>query len=460
MSLNNITRIAIAIVSVGALSSCHIYNKYSMSTDTELTAEYVEATKSEVDSSAFGNLRWQEVFTDPYLAQLINTALENNVNLSNAKLNIDIAQAQLKGARLSYLPSVTFAPNGAGASYDHSPMTWSYTLPLAVSWEVDIFGKLLNTNRKAKASLLQSEAYEQAVKSQLIAGVANCYYTIAMLEKQLKISRETAQIWKENVDVMKNLKLAGRVTESAVVQSTANYYSILASITDLEVSVHEANNTMSLLMNTMPQTWNISADAEFTTPTIIREGVPMKELASRPDVRAAEQNVAVAYYATNMARSAFYPALTISSNGGFTNLLGSVISNPGKWFITLAGQLTAPIFARGQLYANLEATRAQQQQAMNNFEYTLLSASKEVSEALLLYEKSSQKAELLSQQVENLEKAVEYTEDLLTLSGTSTYLEVLTAQQSLLSAQISQVTCQNAKARAAINLYQSLGGGR
>jgi NodT family efflux transporter outer membrane factor (OMF) lipoprotein len=380
--------------------------------------------------------------------------------MSNAKLNIDIAQAQLKGARLSYLPSVTFAPNGAGSSYDGSAMSWTYQLPLAVSWEVDIFGKLLNTNRKAKAALLQSEAYSQAVRSQLIAGVANCYYTIAMLEKQLQISRETADIWKENVEVMKNLKLAGRVTESAVVQSAANYYSILASITDLEVSLHEANNSMSLLMNVMPQTWGISADAEFNTPAILRDGIPMHELASRPDVRAAEQSVAVAYYATNQARSSFYPGLTISANGGFTNLLGSFISNPGKWFVNLAGSLTAPLFARGQLISNLEATKAQQQQAMNNFEYTLISASKEVSEALLLYDKSSEKAELLAQQVENLKKAVEYTEDLLSLSGTTTYLEVLTAQQSLLSAQISEVTCQNAKARAAINLYQSLGGGR
>jgi outer membrane protein TolC len=177
-------------------------------------------------------------------------------------------------------------------------------------------------------------------------------------------------------------------------------------------------------------------------------------------VRAAEQSVAVAYYATNQARSSFYPGLTISANGGFTNLLGSFISNPGKWFVNLAGSLTAPLFARGQLISNLEATKAQQQQAMNNFEYTLISASKEVSEALLLYDKSSEKAELLAQQVENLKKAVEYTEDLLSLSGTTTYLEVLTAQQGLLSAQISEITCQNAKARAAINLYQSLGGGR
>ncbi len=460
MSLNNISRIAILAVSVGTLSSCHIYNKFHMPTDTEITARYAEAVDAPVDSTAYGNLKWEDVFTDPMLAEFINRALANNKDLNNAKLNIDMAHAQLKGARLSYLPSLTLMPNGAGASYDHSKISWTYQIPVAASWEIDLFGKLLNSNRKAKAALLQSEAYEQAVRSQIIGGVANCYYTIAMLEKQLEISRQTAQYWSESVEVMKNLKLAGRVNESAVVQSTANYYSILGSITDLEVSLHEANNTMSLLLNEMPRQWDIPADARFTTPTILREGVPMRELASRPDVRAAEQSLAAAYYTTNQARAAFYPGLTISSNGGFTNLLGSFISNPGKWFIQLAGQLTAPLFARGQLISNLEATKAQQEQAMNNFEYTLLNASAEVSDALMLYTKSEEKSLLLEKQVENLEKSVEYTEELLSLNGSSTYLEVLTAQQSLLQAQISQVACENAKARAAINLYQSLGGGR
>ena len=259
---------------------------------------------------------------------------------------------------------------------------------------------------------------------------------------------------------MKNLKLAGRVRETAVVQSEANYYSILGSITDLEVSLHEAQNTLSLLLNTEPRTWDVPVGATFVAPAIIREGVPMRELASRPDVRAAEQSLAIAYYATNQARSAFYPGVTLTSNGGFTNLLGSMIVNPGKWFIQLAGSLSAPLFARGQLISNLEAAKAQQKQAMNTFEHTLMSASAEVSNALVLFAKNSEKAELLVHQVEKLEKAVEYTEELLTLDGSSTYLEVLTAQQSLLGAQISQVACENAKARAAINLYQALGGGR
>ena len=459
MTIKNISRIAVVGLSLTMLSSCHIYNKFDMPEDNALAQEYVNAKAAEVDSAAFGNLQWQQVFTDPMLVDLINQALENNVNLQNAKLNVDIAHAQLKGARLSYLPSVALAPNGAGVSYAKSQFAWTYQLPVAVSWEIDIFGKLLNTKRGAKAAVLQSEAYQQAVRSQIIAGVANCYYAIASLERQLEVSRQTAQNWGESVEVMKNLKLAGRTNEAGVVQSTANYYSVLASITDLEVAINDAHNTMSLLLNVLPQKWNISSTATLNAPEIMRTGVPMCELAARPDIRAAEQSVAVAYYATNQARSAFYPGLSITANGGFTNLLGNVIVNPAEMFVQLAGSLTMPLFARGANIARLEATKAQQKQAMNNFEYALMSASAEVSNALTIHQKSEEKSTLLASQIENLEKSVEYTQELLSL-GTATYLEVLNAQTSLLAAQMSQISCDLTRQQAVINLYQSLGGGR
>ncbi len=187
----------------------------------------------------------------------------------------------------------------------------------------------------------------------------------------------------------------------------------------------------------------------------------MAELAARPDVEAAEQDLAAAFYATAGARAAFYPGLNITANGGFTNLLGSMIKNPGDWFYQLAGSLTAPLFARGQNIARLQASKAQQQQALNNFEYTIMSAAAEVSEALTVYEKSLEKSVYLDDQIENLEKSVEYTKDLMMYStGNTSYLEVLTAQQSLLSAQISQINTRLSRARSVINLYQSLGGGR
>lgn len=451
---------AVALL-VSATTGCNIYKKYSLPTEgSDLAAEYAAALDAEIDSAAFGNLPWEEVFTDPVLADLIRQALANNKDLANAKLNVDVAHANMLGARLSYLPSLALTPNGAGASYAGSKMSWTYSIPLAASWEIDVFGKILNTKRGASESYRQMQDYEQAVRSQIIGGVANCYYAIAAIEAQLRLSRATAESWASSVQVMKNLKEAGQVNEAAVVQSTAQYYSILAAITDLETSLVEANNTMSLLLNVLPQNWQISPDAvAMDAPAIVRESIPMRELAARPDVRAAERNVAVAYYATNSARAAFYPGLSISAQGGFTNLLGSFIKNPGDWFVQLAGSLTAPLFSRGQNIARLKASKAQQEQAMNDFEYALLSASAEVRYAMSLIDNSGEKYDLLAVQVENLEKSVEYTELLLQL-GTSTYLEVLTAQQGLLGAQQSMIACQLTRDQAIINLYQSLGGGR
>lgn len=455
---------ASALLAVG-LGSCNIYKKYETPTDTALMSEYASALKSDTDSMALGNLRWQDVFTDPVLAGIIEQALENNTNLKNARLNVEIAHANLKGAKLAYLPSVALAPTGSGSKFfDMTPsmsMQWSYNIPLAVSWEVDIFGKLLNSKRGAQAAFEQSEAYRQAVRSQIISAVANCYYGIACIEAQLKVSRSTAEIWAQSVQTMKDMKEAGKVNEVAVVQSEAQYYGILGSITDLEVSLDEMNNTMSLLVGVMPQKWTVSPEAEMEVPLLRRENIPMVELASRPDVAAAEKSLAAAYYSTNSARAAFYPGLSITANGGFTDLVGSVIMNPGKFFINLGASLTAPLFSRGTNIARLEAAKAQQQQALNNFEYTLMSASAEVSDAMTLFEKSVEKQTVLKFQAEKLEKAVDYTQELLSVGGyNTTYLDVLTAQQGLLQAQMGVITAKNNQNRALINLYQSLGGGR
>lgn len=464
MKTSYITRVAMALALTAAFSSCHIYKKYETPTSTALTKAYAEAREMPADSAAFGNLLWEDVFTDPMLASLIKQALVNNNDLRNAQLNVDIARANLRGARLSYLPSLALSPNGAGASYAGSDLSWTYTLPAQLSWEIDIFGKILNSKRGAQAALYRSEAYAQAVRSQIISAVASTYYSIAAVHSQLALSRTTSELWKETVNTMRDLKEAGRgVTEAAVVQSSANYYSILGSITDLESSLDKLNNTMSLLLNTMPQEWAVADKVDLQVPQLIRAGVPMVELACRPDVQAAEQSLAAAYYSTNSARAAFYPGLTIMANGGFTNLLGSMIKNPGEWFINLAGQLTAPLFARGQNIARLKATKAQQQQAMNNFQYALMSASAEVSNALTAYHNTSAKLQQLATQADYMARAVDITDTLFTNAASSyptTYLEVLTAQQNYLSVQMNFINCNLIRTSAIINLYQALGGGR
>lgn len=461
MKMKFLNKALLVVALAASMSSCHIYKKYETPTSTPLTKEYAEAKAQEQDSTAFGNLRWQDVFTDPLLVDLINRALENNTDLRNAQLNVEAARAQLLGAKLAYLPSLALAPNGAGAKYGSSDFGWSYQLPAQASWEIDIFAKLLNSKRSASAALLQSEDYAQAVRSQIIAAVATTYYTLAAVNEQLVLSRNTSALWSETVDKMRDLKEAGRTNEAGVMQSEANYYNILASITDLETSVVRLNNTMSLLLNSMPMQWTVADGAQLAMPANAKDGVTMATLAARPDVAAAEQALAVAYYATNSARAAFYPGLTITANGGFTNLLGSMIVNPGDWFVQLAGSLVAPLFSRGQNIARLKAAKAAQEKAMNTFEYTLMNAAAEVSNALTVYEKSNEKALLLDKQVIDLSKAVEMTEALFNYSsGDVNYLNVITAQQSLLAAQISRIACSQSANLAVINLYQSMGGGR
>lgn len=464
MKANKIILMVAAGLSMSMLSGCHLYKKYDLAQEENaLVKEYNQALQEAEDSTSVGNLDWRTVFTDPMLQDLIVRALDNNTNLEQSHINVEIAHAQLNGAKLSYLPSVAFAPQGSLSKFHIDGASWgkTYTLPLAVNWEVDVFGKLLNNKRGAQINYERSQAYQQAVRSQIIAGVAHCYYAISTLESQLQLSRKTADLWKENVQVMTDLKEAGRVTQAAVVQSQAQYYSILAQITDIEQGLVQANNSLSLLLNVMPQKWNVQPDATLTLPVKYVAGVPMRELASRPDIKAAELGLAAAYYTTNSARAAFYPTFNISSNGGFTNQLGQAIMNPGKWFISLAASMTAPIFMRGQLTTNLKVAKLQQQTALLGFENAVFSAAADVSNAITAYEKSSEKMRYLQGQVQNLDQALSINRELLALGGyNTTYLEVLTAQQSLLAAQMGELTCRQDQASAIINLYQNLGGGR
>lgn len=458
----NFKKFALIAATGMMLASCQLYKKYELPAEqSAIAADYKKALEAAPDSTSLPYLGWEQVFTDPILQGYIRRALADNTNLENARLNIDAAKAQLKGAKLSYFPSVAITPNGGTASYGGSHMNWSYTIPAAVNWEIDAFAKILNRKRGAQVGVEQAEAYRQAVQSQIVCGVASTYYAIVLLNQQLDLTKRTAQIWKDQVSSMELMMNAGMTNNAAVVQSRAQYYSIMASIPDLENSLQTTHNALCLLLNTYPgQTWPVTSSLDFTMPTVVETGVPMSYLAARPDVRAQERALAAAYYQTNAARAAFYPSLNISAQGGFTNLLGSIISNPGKWFIQLAGQLTAPIFSRGQNIATLEAAKASQQIALNNFEYSVLAASADVSDALIGIRTNQEKREALIKQVENLEKSVEYTTELFSYGQSTTYLEVLTAQSGLLNAQMASLACWHSKVSSLISLYQAVGGGR
>lgn len=423
---------------------------------------YEDAVKAAVnDSTTLPFLSWEQVFTDTLLQGYIRTALEQNKDIDNAVKNIDIARAQLKGAKLSYFPSVALNPNGGAAKYGNGRMDkWTYSIPLAISWEVDAFAKILNRKRGAEVYVEQMQAYLQAVRSQIVCSVATCYYSLILMHQQLDLAERTSTIWKDQVESMRLMKLAGWVNEAAVVQSDANYWSVMSSIPDIKEQIHTLESTMSLLLHSYPRQWDVSGNMDFTLPVSLENGVPVSYLAARPDIKSAERNLASTYYATNTARAAFYPSFTISINGGFTNLLGSMVVNPGKFFLQLAGSLAAPLFSRGTNIANLEVAKANQQKAMNDFETAILSASADVSDALASYKFNHEKREYIMKQIDDLEKSVEYTQELLTLDPGTTYLEVLTARSSLLSAQLSSLSAWYSKVNALITLYQTVGGGR
>ena len=445
------------------LNSCHIYRKYQRPDDitTEgLFRDTISAGEALPDDSLnIGDMDWTEIFTDPALQTLIRAGLEKNSDLQSALLQVEAVQADFKAARLAFLPSFTLAPQGAVSSFDGSKASWTYNVPITASWEIDIFGRLMNSKRNAKAALVQSKAYAQAVRTQIIAAIANGYYTLLMLDKQLAITEETALLWEQSVQTMRDMKIGGMTNEAAIAQSEANCRMIAASIPALRRQIRETENSLSTLLYQAPQTIARGSFDDQTLPDMLHAGVPVQLLANRPDVQAAEMSLASAYYSTNIARSALYPNLVISGSAGWTNSAGSAIINPGKILLSAAASLVQPIFNHGSNLARLKAAKAQQEIAAIGFQQTILNAGKEVSDALYQYQSYN---EILAQrhlQVAALHDAVEYTESLMKL-GTSTYLEVLTAQQSLLSAQLSEVSDTYQSMIAVVSLYHALGGGR
>ncbi len=456
-----IQTILYSLCMVTFLSSCHIYKQYDRP-DIDIKGLYRDPVAINdtlvSDTNNMADLPWEKVFTDPYLQSLIRLGLERNVDLQTALLKVQEARASLMTSRLSYLPSLTLAPQGGVSSFDKKQGSWSWSLPVSASWEIDLFGKLLNTKRAAKAALMQSEAYQQAVQTQVVAAIANYYFSLLMLDEQLQITETTSVLWAKNVETMKAMKEAAMVNEAGVVQSQANYHAVMASIADLKDQIRQVENSLSLLLRQAPQHIERGQLKNQHLPVILEAGVSVQLLAKRPDVKAAEMALAGTYYNANEARAAFYPSLTISGTYGWTNQAGNMILNPGKMIASALGSLIQPLFYRGANIARLKIAKAQQQEAMLSFEQAILNAGADVSDALSLYESAKQKSLQRTEQINALQKSVEYTQELLTL-GTSTYLEVLTAQQSLLNAQLSGVSDRYQQLQAVVNLYHALGGG-
>ena len=460
MKLNKIFLFASASL---LMTSCGLYNKYERpQVDTYGLVRDVASntdTLAVADTASFGNLPWREVFTDPQLQSLIETGLANNTNLLNAALNVKMVEDQLMIAKLAFVPGFTFSPQGTVASWDGNKASKTYSLPVTASWSVDLFGNLLNVKRSAQMALLATKDYQQVVQTKVISNIANMYYTLLMLDKQLRVVNDMSKLVEETWNIMKIQKELGRVKETSVQSAEANLYSVQAQAADLKRQIRETENSLSLLLGQQAQTIKRGTFEGQSLPSKFSTGIGLQLLNNRPDVHYAEMSLAQCFYDVNTARSKFYPNITISGTGAFTNSGGGGIVNPGKWLLSAVGSLTQPIFAHGQIVAGLKVAKAKQEQAYNTWQNAVLSAGSEVSNALVLYNSSDEKSKLEEKQVESLKKNVEYNKMLFN-DGSATYLEIITAQQSLLNAELSKVADDFYKMQAVVNLYYALGGGR
>ena len=404
---------------------------------------------------------WQQVFVEPQLQSLISKALENNADLRTADLAIEQVKAGLRVSRLAYLPSLALGPNGAISSYDGGKATKTYSLPVQASWQIGALGSLRNAKKQAEMTLLQTKAARQAAQTSIIAAVANLYYTLQMLDEQLRTSEETCVLWDKNVIAMEAMwKVGGLTNSAAVAQAKANLLQLRGNVATIKESIASAENALCVLLHEPPHAIERGAFRGSSLPATLSVGVPLQLLSGRPDVRQAEYNLAAAFYATNEARANFYPSLTISGSAGWTNSAGGYVVNPAKVLASAMASLTMPLFANGQLTANLKIKKANQEAACLAFEKQLLTAGQEVSDALSAYQTANEREELAQQQVEQLQVAVESTNALFTHGNSTSYIETLTAQQTLLSAQLSLISNRFDKVQAVVSLYQALGGGR
>lgn len=452
-------RILYIIGCVTALSSCRIYSSYQRPDGLPTDSLFRDTTiVSADDSLLFGDLPWEDVFGDPQLQELIRYGLAHNTDMQTALLRLDEAKAQLLSAKLAFLPSLTLSPQGTLTSTDGSKTVKTYELPLQASWEVDLFGSLRNAKKGAQATLLQQQAYQQAVRSELIASIANHYYSLLMLDEQIDISSSTMEVWKDQVRLMEAKLKVGEENENAVTQARASLYELEATHNDLLRQQREAENSLCTLLGMTCRTVGRGKLSEQVFPETFQTGVPLRLLARRPDVVQAEMTLASAYYSVNQARSAFYPNLTLTGSAGWTNSLGQTITNPGGWILSAVASLTQPIFNRGKLISNLRVSKDEEQIALLGYKQTLLEAGQEVNDALYAVSSVRRTLDSHRKQCQELERSI-VTAEALYRTGNATYLELLSARQALLSARLNVVTDGFTYCQSVISLYNALGGG-
>ena len=453
-----------AIVSL-ALTGCGIYDKYE-SKDSVPADAYGNDVK--LTESTLAQMSWREFFTDPLLQQLIEQVLANNTDLNSARIAVEKSEASLKMAKLAYLPSLYFAPQGTLASFDKSAFSKTYNLPLQLSMDVDAFGSITNKKRAAKAVLLQAQLSEEAVRSNLVSAVAQQYFYLLLLDRQMDILTQTDSLWNTSLETQKTLWENGKAYSTAVNQLESSYLNVKTQIVDTRRNIRATENSLCKLLAIPPQHiarshWAAAADYHSSSENqrmfdaqFLRVGVPAQMLEYRPDIRMANAAMEEAFYNTQAARSAFFPSITLSGTAGWTNNYGTVV-NPGKILLNAVASLTQPIFAQGKIKANYKINQLTEENLKKKYVQTVIDAGNQVNEAMADCEAARDKHAYYHRQVEVLHEAYTGTHELMD-NGKANYLEVLTAQESLLNAQLSEAMNMYSGAKAIIALYIALGG--
>lgn len=465
-----IKNIIIAAFVGSLLAGCGLYDKYENKVETpdHIFGSNVDGqslgTATE-GSASIAQMSWRDIFTDPLLQQLIEQVLANNTDLNSARIAIEKSQAALKAAKLAYLPSVFFAPQGTLSSFDGAPVDKIYNLPLQVSWDVDVFGSITNKKRAAKALLLQSQLNEESVRANLISITAQQYYMLQMLDRELEILVQTDSLWKSSLDTQTALWENGQAFSTAVNQQEASWLSVKSQIADVRRNIRSTENSICSLMASSPQHISRSkwlSEAQHHSGSLfdnqfLKLGVPADLLNLRPDIRLVNCYMEEAFYNTQSARAAFFPTITLAGSAGWTNNYG-IIVNPGKLLLSAVASLTQPIFARGQIKANYKISQLTEEELQKKYIQTVIDAGNQVNEAMADCETAREKHNYYHRQVEVLQEAYKGTHELMD-NGKASYIEVLTAQEALLNAQLSEAQNLYDGTQAIVALYVALGGG-
>lgn len=447
----------ISIIALFSLSGCGLHKPYT--SDYQMPEQVMGNGVVESDTN-IAELPWREIFTDPQLQSLIDEALANNPDLQSSHLRVQEMEYALAASKLAFFPSVSLAPN---ASFNYLPNpnshAFSYGLPINVSWQVDIFGSLTNKKRETEALYEQMRDFEQAARAELIANTASLYYQLLMLDRQLQVVRETEVLWQKSIDTQQAFVDAGIGHTGSVSQLTASLYNIQAQAIDIERTIRAYENALCLLLSEPSHNIQRGKLDDFQLPEMIGVGVSASLLQNRPDVRAAQRGVEAAYYVNKQAVSDLYPKLTLGGLAGWGNGVSGISLDPAQIILNAVGQLAQPIFANGQLRANVKITQAQQEEAKLAFAKSVLQAGNDVNNAIATCQSSKDKKGILENRVKALGNAY-YASNELLAQGQGTFLEVLMAQESLLDAQLDQVNNAFDAVQGLIDLYLALGGGK